>query len=115
VRITALANPEFWMTRTEPEYLEAKQKWSRRIVESALRFIPDFRPFVVDADQFTPHTIHRYTGHLHGAVYGAPDKQLSGATEIRNLYLCGTDQGFLGIIGSMLSGITMANNHLLPR
>ncbi|MBL8851667.1 MAG: hypothetical protein JNG89_18445, partial [Planctomycetaceae bacterium] len=46
-------------------------------------------------------------------VYGAPHKLLSGETDIRGLHLCGTDQGFLGIIGSMLSGITMANNHLL--
>jgi phytoene dehydrogenase-like protein len=115
LRITALANPEYWMSRTEPEYLAAKQEWGRRIIDSALRFIPDFRPHVIDVDQFTPHTIHRYTGHRHGAVYGAPAKQLSGTTPIRNLFLCGTDQGFLGIIGSMLSGITMANNHLLPR
>lgn len=115
LRITALANPAFWMSRTPTDYLSAKQDWGRRIVESAIRFIPDFRPHVIDEDHFTPHTIRRYTGHRNGAVYGAPDKQLSGTTPVRNLYLCGTDQGFLGIVGSMLSGITMANNHLLPR
>jgi hypothetical protein len=32
---------------------------------------------------------------------------------VENLYLCGTDQGFLGIVGSMLSGITIANRYLL--
>ena len=30
-----------------------------------------------------------------------------------NLYIAGTDQGFLGIIGAMLSGISMANFHIL--
>jgi phytoene dehydrogenase-like protein len=77
--------------------------------------VPDFRAHVIDVDVFTPRTIKKFTGHLNGAVYGAPVKILEGTTPVRNLYLCGTDQGFLGIIGSMLSGITMANNHLLPR
>jgi len=27
--------------------------------------------------------------------------------------LCGTDQGMLGIVGSMLSGIAAANRHVL--
>jgi hypothetical protein len=31
------------------------------------------------------------------------------------LFLCGTDQGYLGIIGAMLSGITVANLHVLSR
>ena len=34
-----------------------------------------------------------------------------GVAPISNLFLCGTDQGFLGIVGSMLSGIAMANAH----
>jgi hypothetical protein len=29
------------------------------------------------------------------------------------LFLAGTDQGYLGIIGSMLSGITIVNQHIL--
>ena len=29
------------------------------------------------------------------------------------LYVCGTDQGFLGIIGAMLSGVSIANAYLL--
>jgi hypothetical protein len=36
-----------------------------------------------------------------------------GRTHLSNLYLCGTDQGFLGIVGAMLSGISMANYHIL--
>ena len=39
--------------------------------------------------------------------------QRGSTTHLENLFLCGTDQGFLGIIGSMLSGITIANLHLL--
>ena len=32
---------------------------------------------------------------------------------LRNLFICGTDQGLVGIIGSMISGITIANRYLL--
>ncbi len=113
VRVTALANPDFWMSLPDEEYVDAKAAWGRRMAEAAVRHIPDFREHIIDTDIFTPRTIKRFTGHPNGAVYGAPHKVLDGTTAIDNLYLCGTDQGFLGIIGAMLSGITMANNHLL--
>jgi phytoene dehydrogenase-like protein len=114
IRITALASPAFWMNRpSEDNYVAAKEHWCGRIVASAIQHIPDFRPHVVDTDVFTPRTIHHFTGHLNGAVYGAPKKHVDGRTDLENLYLCGTDQGFLGIIGSMLSGISMANAYLL--
>ena len=50
---------------------------------------------------------------INGAVYGCPEKIKDGRTHLGNLFLCGTDQGFLGITGSMLSGISIANLHLL--
>lgn len=113
LRITALANPDYWMNLPDEEYYPAKEAWTEKMVEAAMPYLPDFRDHIIDTDVFTPRTIKKYTGHLQGAVYGAPVKVLDGTTPINNLYLCGTDQGFLGIIGSMLSGITMANNHLL--
>ena len=113
VRITALANPNYWMNLTQDKYVAEKDLWTNRIVESALRFMPDFRSHVVDTDAFTPRTITHFTSHLNGAVYGVPHKIRTGTTHLKNLFLCGTDQGFLGIIGSMLSGITIANLHLL--
>jgi len=113
IRITALANPRHWFSLADEEYARQKELWCGRIVESALRYIPDFRPAVVDVDMFTPRTIRKYTGHVNGCVYGAPDKLVNGRTPLENLYICGTDQGFLGIIGSMLSGISIANAYLL--
>jgi phytoene dehydrogenase-like protein len=84
-----------------------------RSVASAVRFIPDFRGNVIDTDVFTPKTIRRFTSHAGGAVYGAPEKRLDGTTHLKNLFLCGTDQGFVGIIGAIVSGISMANMHCL--
>ncbi len=64
-------------------------------------------------DIFTPATIKRYTYHFDGTVYGSTDKSRNGKTKFDGLYIIGTDQGFLGIVGSMLSGISMANLYVL--
>jgi len=80
---------------------------------AACRFVPDFRPYVIDVDTFTPRTIYRYTGHDEGAIYGSPGKRYDGRTELENLYLCGTDQGLVGVVGALMSGIAMANRYVL--
>jgi phytoene dehydrogenase-like protein len=115
LRITALADFDRWQALSEDEYHVAKLHWYDRIAASAARFIPDFRSRVIDTDTFTPTTIRRFTGHINGAVYGAPQKRLDGTTHVANLFLCGTDQGYCGIVGSIVSGISMANRHCLPR
>ncbi|MCH2212292.1 MAG: NAD(P)/FAD-dependent oxidoreductase [Fuerstiella sp.] len=113
VRITALADPDYWISLSEEDYQLRKMEWNDRIIRTALKHIPDFRAHVLDTDVFTPRTIRRFTGHDNGCVYGAPRKFVDGQTPVDNLYLCGTDQGFLGIVGAMLSGITIANRYLL--
>ncbi len=113
MRITALANFDYWNGLDEEAYQLQKLRWYDKITAAAVRFVPDFRGHVIDTDMFTPTTIVRYTGHDNGAIYGAPEKQLDGRTHLNNLFICGTDQGFVGIIGSITSGIGMANMHCL--
>ena len=113
MRITALADYDRWMSLPEEEYRVEKLRWYDRSIASAVRFVPDYRRYVIDSDMFTPRTIHRFTWHDHGAVYGAPRKRLDGRTHLENLFLCGTDQGFVGIVGAIVSGISMANQHCL--
>ncbi|MEX0824890.1 MAG: NAD(P)/FAD-dependent oxidoreductase [Pirellulaceae bacterium] len=113
VRITTLANYDRWCALPEQQYGAQKVEQYDAAVESAVRFMPDFRRHVIATDVFTPKTIRRFTWHEHGAVYGAPDKQLDGTTHLSNLFLCGTDQGFVGIVGAIVSGISMANRHCL--
>ncbi|MFM9032022.1 MAG: phytoene dehydrogenase, partial [Opitutaceae bacterium] len=121
LRVTCLARPEVWSALPEEAYRAAKQRWFMAVQESARRFLPPCsgavapEDAVVATDMFTPRTITRYTGHLAGAIYGSPVKNRHGRTALDNLYLCGTDQGFLGIIGAMLSGISMANLHVLQK
>ena len=113
MRITALANYDRWAALDADSYRLAKCRWYDRTVDSAVRFVPDFRGAVVETDMFTPTTIRRYTGHEHGAVYGEAEKRYDGRTHLDNLYICGTDQGFVGIVGTIVSGIGVANKYLL--
>ncbi len=113
LRITALANFERWKNLDENEYREQKKIWYDKTLESAARFVPDFRQYVTDTDMFTPLTIRRYTKKNNGAIYGAPDKKYDGRTHLENLFVCGTDQGMVGIIGAIVSGITITNRYLL--
>ncbi len=113
IRITSIADSDRWMSLPEEEYKLEKLRWYDRTIASAVRFIPDFRGHVIETDMFTPNTIRRFTWHDNGAVYGAPEKRLDGTTHLPNLFLCGTDQGFVGIIGSIVSGISIANQHCL--
>ncbi|NOY42946.1 MAG: NAD(P)/FAD-dependent oxidoreductase [Planctomycetes bacterium] len=113
MRITSLANFDYWQGLDEQQYQLEKLRWYDRITESAVRFVPDYRSRVLDTDMFTPTTVVRFTGHDNGAIYGTPEKQFDGRTHLENLFVCGTDQGFVGIIGSIVSGISMANQHCL--
>jgi len=113
LRITHLADYEPWCRMEADEYQDAKNSVLESELEIAERFIPDVRSHVVCTDMFTPRSIIRFTGHIHGAVYGSPHKSKDGLTPFENLFVCGTDQGFLGIIGSLMSGASIANAYLL--
>jgi phytoene dehydrogenase-like protein len=110
-RLTLMANYDLWKGLSKEEYKQKKEE----VLKESLSIMQSYMPFNEDditfTDVFTPTTVERYTGHFGGCVYGTPDKSRDGTTPIKGLYLCGTDQGFLGIIGSMLSGISMANLH----
>jgi phytoene dehydrogenase-like protein len=113
VRLTSLANFDGWRSLPEVEYPLEKLRWYAASVDSATRFVPDFRRHVVETDFFTPRTIHRFTWHANGAVYGATRKRLDGRTHLDNLFVCGTDQGMVGIVGAITSGVQIANRYVL--
>lgn len=116
LRVTALANHDAWCRLPEDEYLAQKQEWLGRLNAVARRHLPPVSQATHDAaltstDVFTPRTVRKFTGHLNGAIYGSPIKRRDGRTDLDNLFIIGTDQGFLGVTGAMLSGISMANLH----
>ena len=121
LRVTAQANFDRWMALAPDvtAYGAEKKEWFARLQVEALKFLPNapslpvLEKHTLAMDMFTPRTVLHFTGHLAGAIYGAARKVRDGRTHLANLFLCGTDQGFLGITGAMLSGITMANVHVL--
>ncbi|MBL4771536.1 MAG: NAD(P)/FAD-dependent oxidoreductase [Planctomycetes bacterium] len=113
LRLTLRAHPQKWFDFTDEEYAATKESAWQAGHKAILPFAPDIRDHTVFVDTFTPRTVRQFTGHTRGVVYGSPIKSPDGTTELENLFLMGTDQGFLGIVGAMLSGIAMANVHAL--
>lgn len=120
LRVTCLADYARWkaLGHASDAYKQAKNESFERLQSVARAHLSAvdearFRNAVCATDMFTPLTIERFTGKLGGAIYGATQKKRTGTTPYENLFLCGTDQGFLGITGAILSGISMANLHML--
>lgn len=116
LRLTHIANYQMWhdlKIQSKSAYNEKKEEILINVkrILSQCGLSSDYQ--INFKDIFTPTSIERYTAHFHGTVYGSIDKSRDGKTTIEGLYVCGTDQGFLGIVGSMLSGISMANLHVL--
>jgi phytoene dehydrogenase-like protein len=114
LRVTVLANHDRWSALPEEAYRAAKVSCADAALEAASRFAPDPRPHTILHEVATPKTIRRYTGKLGGAVYGSPKKRRGGDSGIERLHLVGTDEGLLGIVGALLSGITVANREVGP-
>lgn len=122
LKISQLANYHRWKQLAPDAYAEAKRRTALTMREDLVRLGVDpalardsagrFDQF---DDVFTPLTLERFTGHAGGALYGSPVKSRSGETACGNLFLIGADQGFHGIVGAMLSGVAMANRHILSK
>ena len=119
MRVTHLANYEIWRNIYNEEnktlYAAEKKLWAKRSREVLGKIIGNCDENIVYEDSFTPVTIERFTSRAKGAVYGSPYKVKDGRTHFENLYIAGTDQGYLGIVGALLSGVTMVNQHILNK
>ncbi len=113
IRITNAANYAVWQRAEGEAYRQLKEECIARSREVVMKIIGNYGPDVVYQDSFTPLTIERFTAKAAGAVYGSPVKIKSGRTPWKNLFIAGTDQGYLGIVGAMLSGVTIVNQHIL--
>jgi phytoene dehydrogenase-like protein len=117
LRVTHIANYDRWLevagSTDRNRYKEMKTASMRASGTVVGKIVGNFQKNIVYEDSFTPLTIERFTSRMQGAVYGSPHKIKDGRTDHENLFLAGTDQGFLGIVGSMLSGVSMVNRHLL--
>ncbi len=117
VRATHLANYDRWKSlhNTADAYSSQKLATSSTSKSCIEKIIGSFSANIIYENTFTPVTIERYTSKIKGAIYGSPHKIKDGNFGYSNLFLAGTDQGFLGIVGSMLSGVSIVNQHILPK
>jgi phytoene dehydrogenase-like protein len=119
LRVTHIANYDKWRQTYDNDdktlYPAMKKQWVEKSKKVIGKIIGNYSENIVYEDSFTPVTIERYTSRTQGAVYGSPEKIKDGKTNFDNLYIAGTDQGYLGIVGSMLSGVTMVNQHILNK
>ncbi len=115
VRITNAANYSLWQRAAvdKEQYRQLKEECGQQSAVAVNKILGNYRQDVSFQDSFTPMTIERFTEKHGGAVYGSPIKIKSGRTPFENLFIAGTDQGYLGIVGAMLSGVTIVNQHLL--
>ncbi|MBR0459741.1 MAG: NAD(P)/FAD-dependent oxidoreductase [Victivallales bacterium] len=112
VRVSCITNSAWWNSLAEPAYREVKRACSAELASRMEALYPGFSALCGEAEMFTPRTIQRFTGHHNGAIYGSPQKFADGRVGIENLFVTGTDQGLLGVIGSLMSGTVIANAQL---
>ncbi|MBD67131.1 MAG: phytoene dehydrogenase [Halobacteriovoraceae bacterium] len=114
IRVTYMANFNAWSELKENSkktYKEMKQSVFDEAHALSQKLLGQDKLNLILHDVFSPTTIKKYTSHFEGTVYGSPKKTRDGKSDYKNLFIIGTDQGFLGIVGSLLSGISMANFH----
>jgi phytoene dehydrogenase-like protein len=120
LRITHPANFDHWAGLEQKDYESEKALWEEKILGNGIGYLKNgkrelnsFRSKTIFRDTFTPRTIKKFTSHTNGTLYGSPQKRRDGSTAYENLFLAGTDQGYVGIVGAMLGGIAVANNRIL--
>lgn len=117
IRSTHLANYDKWKAiyPDKANYMSHKKDAAATSLKRVEELVGKFGTNISFQNTFTPVTIERYTSKIQGAIYGSPTKIKDGDIGLDNIFLAGTDQGFLGIVGSMLSGVSIANQHILPK
>lgn len=109
VRITYISNYQEWKKLSPEEYTQEKEKIAQSALALVKRYTAGFDGKLLFQDTFTPLTIEKFTSHIAGTIYGSTDKFRDGKTPVDSLYIIGTDQGYLGIVGAIMSGISLAN------
>jgi len=119
MRVTHLANYEKWLHAYQDadtsRYPAMKTDWTERSRKVLGKIIGNCSENIVYEDSFTPVTIERCPTQTQDAVYGSSEKIKDVRTYFANLYIAGTDQGYLGIVGALLSGVTMVNQHIFNK
>lgn len=99
-----------WQKRGK-EYSQVKHAIARGLINLVESRYPGFRDLIDYHEVSTPLSIHGFTDHKKGSVYGLPgiperfaSTLLTPRTPVRNLYMTGADVAGPGIVGGLMSG-----------
>ena len=116
MRITALANFDRWREPARGRVPAAKLAWYDRHDRVGRAVSARFSPRGGRQRHVHSHARSAASpGTKTAPCTARPTSAATGTTHLKNLFICGTDQGLVGIIGAMISGIAMANRHLLRK
>ena len=88
LRITALAHSKEWFNLAEQSYREQKDIWYSELQKVALKILSPKQALASVPSKYNHNrhvhsrTVHKYTGHINGAIYGAPEKIKDGRTHL---------------------------------
>jgi len=106
---------EKWMNRGE-DYLKFKEEITNSYLNLIEENIKGFKDIVAYTELSTPLSIRHFTQKNEGEMYGIPAilkrlelNWLKPKTEIKNLYLTGSDVASHGIIGALIGGLLTAS------
>lgn len=113
-KISCFSRAEEWRDLDDAQYEAQKIRYRDELLSASRAFYPglgEMSPVVEDS--FTPLTVEHYTRHPGGTIYGGVEKTFDGRTPVENLFIIGNDQGGMGIVGALTSGIVVTNFNLL--
>jgi all-trans-retinol 13,14-reductase len=106
---------EPWRRRSA-DYESAKNRITQALLDLVERHHPGFGELVEFSELGTPPTFEHFTAAPSGTIYGypgTPEKYskawLGPRTQIRNLYLTGSDAALLGIMGALMGAVLTAS------
>ncbi|MDY6854750.1 MAG: FAD-dependent oxidoreductase [Thermodesulfobacteriota bacterium] len=114
IKICTFQSGDDWNNLAEDDYILTKDKYTSYLKN----YLYNEYPSLIEANQiytdsFSPKTINRFTSHINGAIYGSKAKSFSGKTGYSNLFIIGNDQGGIGIMGALISGIIVSNYNVI--
>lgn len=101
--------------RRGADYEAVKERIAEAMLDRVERRLPGFRALVAYRELSTPLSTEKFTGHPGGEIYGIPFTParldmgfLQPRTPVAGLFLTGADALYLGVTGTLMSGLMTA-------
>jgi phytoene dehydrogenase-like protein len=109
------ARYEDWADLSDEEYEASKRDLVETTIDSAEKYIPNFRQRLAHAEAATPRTFKHYTQHAQGASFGTKFEGLAVSRalpeQVKGLYHAGSVGIIMsGWLGAINYGVIVAND-----